>query len=106
MVFTTLAAVAFINQHNDVRAVVYTLWHFGSGIKLLDEREDNPLSAFANLFSQAFTGGRHGCFFVFLPGQFAARGKGFSQLGFQIYPVSHHYNTALIQAFVQDQRLT
>src|SRR5690606_40500081 len=69
------------------------------------QREDNPLSAFANLFSQAFTGGGHCCFFVFLPGQFAARGEGFSQLGFQIYPVSHHYNTALLQADRKSTRL-
>src|SRR5690554_1717232 len=105
MVFTALATVALIDQDDDIRAGVYTLWHFGSGIKFLDEREDNPLSTFANLLGQAFARGSHRCFFVFFTGQLATGCKGFAQLALQIYPVGHYNNAALFQVVMQNQRL-
>ncbi|GCD56016.1 hypothetical protein NBRC3222_1353 [Acetobacter pasteurianus NBRC 3222] len=43
MVLTALTAMAFIHQHNDVRAVIMAFGQSGGSVEFVDEREDDPL---------------------------------------------------------------
>ncbi|GCD56017.1 hypothetical protein NBRC3222_1354 [Acetobacter pasteurianus NBRC 3222] len=52
MVFTALTAMAFIHQHNDVRAVIMTFGIAGGSVELVDEREDDPLLPMPDLLGQ------------------------------------------------------
>ena len=52
MVFSALAAVAFIDQHDDLVRRVLALWQLGRRVELLEQGEDDPFGPSANAFGQ------------------------------------------------------
>ena len=103
MVFTALAAVTFVDEHNNVSTGVHALRQLSGAVELLDQRKNDAFITLADLLSQARAGSGHSRLAVPLAGQLTARGKRFAQLALQINPVGDHHNAALLERVMQDQ---
>ena len=109
MRLAAVAAVAFIDQHDQIRRRVVALWLARGGGELVDQRENDALGTLADTFGQLPPGLRPRLL-ALLPGgdgrtKSAAADEIARQLVFQINPVGHHHDAAGFQILMDDQRL-
>jgi len=108
MIFTALAAVSFIDQHDHVGAVIAAIGKFAGAGELIDNGEDYPVSAFADPLGQVATGIRFGstAFFV---GERRSKGSGSQkvagQLLFEISPIGNNDDSAFGKIRMEQQCL-
>ena len=104
MRFAVLAAVAFVHQHDDIRAGVAAFLELGRALKLVDDGEKDALRAFAYRLRER-AAGAHAGFGGFLLAEEAALHEVAQNLLFEVHSVGHHHDAALRQFRQKHQRL-
>ena len=108
VVLAALAAVAFVNQHDHVCAVIPAFRVARCAAELVDDREDDPFGALADALGQIVARLRLGLariFRAYVRTECAAGQEVACQLFFQIAAVGHDDQTAGLQLLMQQQRL-
>ena len=109
MRLAAMAAMAFIDQHDQIRRRVVALRLARGGGELMDQRENDALGALADALGQLPAGLRPRLLAFLLGGDGRAKSAAADeiarQLVFQIDPISYHHDPAGFQVVMDDQRL-
>ena len=109
MVFAALAPVAFVDQHNQVGAIIPAFGQSGGAGEFVDDRENDPFTAFADPPRKiAARRGFRSCAILLCANVGPERATGHKvarELLFKVAPVGDDDHTAIFQGFIEQQCL-